>query len=1097
VSDISLLVAAVGADEFEFNDNDAAAAVARDDGAALPPPPQSTPPASPVRSESIGESCRREFSELMTTRQQVRRWLDAPVREMCRDALATHQWSLPDDAEAIGAHIEAQVAGRVDALQLAAAAHRRVAELLGILVHVDDAELAQVLEVAQLPQFAAELRDFRTDAEACAFAKHGSRTLQCLRDALLHRAVAFVTRESPDGIARAALASFRAARSFDVAPLPNWPLVCLPMAALWHTWRAIHERCALAPQHQLFIDQQLIAALQRLLTHLGDAAPEGASMPGAKVAGVDEFGVELVSNGVATAPVQAAEAAAEPDYFACVRGDVAALDDTGELMVEYISREELVVKAFHVAFESSAEQMWSSVAGDGNCFFRALTHVFLPILPQACEKRISLDLRRAVIAQHMSIGGMATPLRESTAVAACDNDETKNAADDDEDDAVKDDDGDDDEGAVDDENGDGATLGKRLASSAEKRVKRQRSQLADFAEIGVDDEATMEVAGTWASHVQVLQAAAFLERTLLLLRPDDQHLDVRACGDTDSPSDWRVDDGGDATESDPTLKHAAATPRLMPGDMYTIAPPTVSEAAREHRLSLLFSPWPGHYDACVNKTLASFHVAMTQEDRWGVCLRGMVQRAEQSAHVRAQLGGAVDLFAAFVPSVRLSVAESSAGRRFAQAVCNAPIQWPPTAEAVLAVYSALEFHAECCANALSALERKTTLPRGEAAKAQVMPVLRASRVLRRRCGLLSTALAALPADLRALPSVGAMPRRFIDLVLAPLFNDSLIYVDGDDDGEGIVHADAAGGPLSAIAARFGERFLARAQVLIKPPLPPVTSTHFSSSYGATTGAYGVTSSSYGATTGAYGSTSNVSSYNGTPIWSTPRTTASTSPEVSRHFQPPSYVSNSHGRPSGGIVSTYPGTQGLMSVSTSAFYGNNAHSANNRVADLSSRVNRGVARPQFQRPVDSNDLSSVVDDDISDTESDDEFSAKLHNASSQRLMDGSILLKTHTAAAVWQQHLTNAAVLRFDRRRQGDISQVSLKNLFIALHKSNSTPHVVFNSCEFSADVVNGTMFDFCDKILVRFTKCTFNGNMNAVTDRIRRAASNNFFEIAE
>jgi hypothetical protein len=93
-------------------------------------------------------------------------------------------------------------------------------------------------------------------------------------------------------------------------------------------------------------------------------------------------------------------------------------------MVEYISREELVVKAFHVAFESSSEQMWSSVAGDGNCFFRALTHVFLPILPQACEKRISFDLRRAVIAQHMSIGGAATPLRQSTAVTACDDNET-------------------------------------------------------------------------------------------------------------------------------------------------------------------------------------------------------------------------------------------------------------------------------------------------------------------------------------------------------------------------------------------------------------------------------------------------------------------------------------------------------------------------------------------------------------------------------------------------------------------------------------------------------------------------------------------------
>jgi hypothetical protein len=168
-------------------------------------------------------------------------------------------------------------------------------------------------------------------------------------------------------------------------------------------------------------------------------------------------------------------------------------------------------------------------------------------------------------------------------------------------DANGDADGNGDDGAA---NGDGGALGKRAASSAEKRVKRQRSQLADFAEIGVDDEATMEVAGTWASHVQVLQAAAFLERTVLLLRPDDQHLDVRACDDTDSPSGWRVGGGGDdaSTESDPALRHAVATPRLMPGDMYTIAPPAVSEAAREHRLSLLFSPWPGHYDACVNKS---------------------------------------------------------------------------------------------------------------------------------------------------------------------------------------------------------------------------------------------------------------------------------------------------------------------------------------------------------------------------------------------------------------------------------------------------------------------------------------------------------------
>jgi hypothetical protein len=131
---------------------------------------------------------------------------------------------------------------------------------------------------------------------------------------------------------RAALAAFRAARSFDVAPLPNWPLVCLPMAALWRAWRAIHERCALAPQHQLFIDQQLTAALQQLLTHLADAAPDGASMPGAKMIDADELDGELGDKVDAAAAAAAAAAAvaaapvlqsAAPDYFACVRADVA------------------------------------------------------------------------------------------------------------------------------------------------------------------------------------------------------------------------------------------------------------------------------------------------------------------------------------------------------------------------------------------------------------------------------------------------------------------------------------------------------------------------------------------------------------------------------------------------------------------------------------------------------------------------------------------------------------------------------------------------------------------------------------------------------
>jgi hypothetical protein len=381
---------------------------------------------------------------------------------------------------------------------------------------------------------------------------------------------------------------------------------------------------------------------------------------------------------------------------------------------------------------------------------------------------------------------------------------------------------------------------------------------------------------------------------------------------------------------------------------------------------------------------------------------------------------------------------------------------------VFAVYSALEFHAECCANALAALERKPSLPRGtEAAKLVVVPVLRAARVLRRRCGLLATALAAVPADQRALPSLGAVPRRFIDLVLAPLFSDSLIYVDGDDEAEGIVHAEAGGGPLSAIAARFGGDFMARASALLKLPqpvsqLPPLTSQYFSQS--------------------SYGSTVTLSN--------APRT-APVSAEVTRHFQVPSYATYGVSRP----YHPYPGSQALLSVPASQFY--------NRAHDLSSRVNRGVARP-----IDRSDLSSVmaVGGDTSSSQSDDgseeEFPATLSNVTSPNL-NAAHYLKILSSAVEWQKRLVNAKMLRFDDRRQGDINGTSLRNMFMELHKSNMPPLVVFRNCEFSADLAD-TLFSFCDKITIRFVNCTFNGcDIIALKERIRRSASGKCFEISE
>jgi hypothetical protein len=556
-------------------------------------------------------------------------------------------------------------------------------------------------------------------------------------------------------------------------------------------------------------------------------------------------------------------------------------------------------------------------------------------------------------------------------------------------------------------------------------------------------------------------------------------LNVGAYEDIDSPSAWRRaagdDHDDDTTESDSALKHAVVTPRLLPGNTYTIAPPAAS-SERDHRLSLLFSPWPGHYDACVNRALVSFYVAMTQADHWGVCLREMVLRAGQSHNVRAQLGSGAQLLVGS-PSIRLLPADALAGRRFANIVCAAPGQWPPSVEAVFAVYSALEFFAESTLNALAALERRASLRPYEVSKDDVLPHLRRARMLRRRCGLLATVLAALPASERALQSLGAVPHRFAELVLAPLFSDTLIYVDGDDIEEGVVHAEAGGGPLSAVAVRLGEPFFARCKLLIPPPVvapPPLRLSPPPQEWQSR--------------------------------WPQPPSTTYARDDVARiapyfHHQPATTNVSHFNSNNSNSVPSWPPVQATMArplniVRSENFYGALGPSRGELLSVNVNRPNRFVARP-----VDHRNLSSVIDDaseseETADDDDDDDRrpEAFIHNPTSPNVNAGDLLL-TFTSMHDWVKRVTVQPMLSFTGLGVGRVNSSSLRNLFAALQKVEKTK-AVFKRCRFDPSATE-VLLAFCDKVAARFVDCIYDGDMVRLQERIRRADPIKSFELAE
>jgi hypothetical protein len=229
-----------------------------------------------------------------------------------------------------------------------------------------------------------------------------------------------------------------------------------------------------------------------------------------------------------------------------------------------------------------------SVDGDGNCFFRAVVRAHLPFVSNTSEKRISGDLRRAISGVDVTLAGEAATNDDNADDNDDDDDKAQTTvATHDDDDAVGD--GDVTPSAHNGESSprtSGASRKRRveLATSAEKRARLAPASLHDFMEEGVDDRMTEN--GNWASHVQALQMAVCLQWPIALLHPEDENV---------------------------SLEPRARAMRLRPAGIYYIEPPTpqaptTAKSARGKQaapartvepLSLLFSPWPGHYDAAV------------------------------------------------------------------------------------------------------------------------------------------------------------------------------------------------------------------------------------------------------------------------------------------------------------------------------------------------------------------------------------------------------------------------------------------------------------------------------------------------------------------
>jgi hypothetical protein len=241
----------------------------------------------------------------------------------------------------------------------------------------------------------------------------------------------------------------------------------------------------------------------------------------------------------------------------------------------------------------------SSVCLIPDCFFRAVLRAFVPLLDEPIELELSMVLRNCIVKntdirldvsqasvhrEEADDGSGASPgpttlANRQQANGGDDNNNNNNS----------------------NSNGNGDTT---------TPVKRTRSQLDEFMAEGVDDGATMAQGGVWASHVQVVQTAAFLERRVVLLRPDDRRLDCR-------------------------LQSDARRSRLAASDTYTIAPPR-SRARRS--VTLLYSPWPGHYDAAVPRSLLERHTRILWDDLWGTRLALLLAHASIDACAAAKLG---------------------------------------------------------------------------------------------------------------------------------------------------------------------------------------------------------------------------------------------------------------------------------------------------------------------------------------------------------------------------------------------------------------------------------------------------------------------------
>lgn len=159
-------------------------------------------------------------------------------------------------------------------------------------------------------------------------------------------------------------------------------------------------------------------------------------------------------------------------------------------------------------------------------------------------------------------------------------------------------------------------------SVAERRVSRQASQLDEFMEDGVDDGSTMAMDGVWASHVQVLQTAAWLERPVALLRPDGLQRsfvgNVCSILHADTSLTLRFDDA------------LAQRPCFVAGAAYVIEPAVVAAQQQRKRrrrdtervpVTLVYSPWPGHYDAACDTVTQVAHVRALHNDQWGELLQ--------------------------------------------------------------------------------------------------------------------------------------------------------------------------------------------------------------------------------------------------------------------------------------------------------------------------------------------------------------------------------------------------------------------------------------------------------------------------------------------